>query len=170
MENKEDLKVLTHDQAFPLHDAEFKRINARIKELEDLGEKSIEVVSKMEKSLEFVHERLDARQAQTDAILGLGSAVEHMAKQLEKVVSNQEKTTQMAVDHEYRLSDMEKSPIKDDLKEMKTDINTIKDKLVVIENAPAKKLASYIDNGFKAAVTAVMLYLLWMITSGQIGG
>lgn len=163
MAGKEGLEVLTHEQAFPLHDAEFKRINKRVNDLEDLGEKSIEIVSKMEKSIEFIHQRLDQREAQTEAIIKLGTSVEHMVAEVRELSGQVKEVVLQMADHEHRISDFEKSTLKEDIKE-------INKKLTVLENAAAKKIASYVDHGFKAVIVVIFLGMLYFISNGRLGG
>lgn len=170
MTNKEGLNVLTHEQAFPLHDAEFKRINSRIKDLEDLGEKSIEIVSKMEKSIEFIHSRLDQRETQTDAIIKLGSSVEHMVTEVKELsVQVKEVVLQMA-DHNHRISDLEKSTIKDDIKAIDTKVDAALKAVTELQNAPAKKIAQMVEHGFKAVIVVLFLGILYLISDGRLGG
>ena len=168
--NKEELKVLTHEQAFPLHDAEFKRINSRIKDLEDLGEKSIEIISKMEKSIEFIHERLDKREAQTDAIIKLGMSVEHMVTEVKELSTQVKEVVLQMADHEHRISDFEKSTINEDIKALRTDYGTLVKVVEELKNAPAKKIAQYVDHGFKAIIVAIFLGMLFLISGGRLGG
>lgn len=162
--------MLTHDQLIPVHEAEFKRINKRIEDLEDLGERSIEAVSKISKSIDFIHERLDKREAQTDAIIKLGTSVEHMVHEVKELsVQVREVVLQMS-DHEHRISDFEKSTLKEDIKSIEDKLTTFDRALVTLENASAKKVASYVDYGFKAVVAVLALGLLYLVSGGNLGG
>ena len=170
MGDKEGLNVLTHEQAFPLHDAEFKRINSRIKDLEDLGEKSIEIVSKMEKSIEFIHSRLDQRETQTDAIIKLGASVEHMVTEVKELSAQVKEVVLQMADHSHRISDLEKSTIKDDIKAIDDKVGAVMKTVIELQNAPAKKIAQYVDHGFKAIIVAIFLGIWYLISGGKLGG
>ena len=170
MTDKEGLNVLTHEQAFPLHDAEFKRINSRIKDLEDLGEKSIEIVSKMEKSIEFIHSRLDQRETQTDAIIKLGASVEHMVTEVKELSVQVKEVVKQMSDHEHRISDFEKSTIKDDIKAIDDKVGTVMKTVIELQNAPAKKIAQMVEHGFKAVIVVLFLGMLYLISDGRLGG
>ena len=180
--NTEEITLLTHEQAFPLHSAELKRISEQVDALEDLGTRSIEVVSKLSKSLEYAHERIGKSEAQTEAIIRLGTSVEHMVTEV-KGLSEQVKevVTQMA-DHEHRITDFEKSTIKEDIKNIndkfisiensaakKVDLVPITDKLIILENAAAKKIASYVDNTLKAVLVVAVLAFIYYLSDGKIG-
>lgn len=174
MNNKEDFKVLTHDQAYPVHHAEFQRINSRLKAGEEINDDYIKFKAGVEKSFEFIRERLDARQAQTDAIIILGKSVEHMADEIKEVSGSVKEMLKSTTDHEYRLADIEKNDLREELRELKeeikSDIKDIKDKLVIIEYKPDRKLAEYFDYAFKTIVSVAVLAFLFYLTGGKLGG
>lgn len=94
MTGKEDFEVLTHEQAYPLHDAEFKRVNSRLKMIEDTLDTVKTDVNERLLNVEFkvddYGKRLEKEERQTEAMLEIAHSVKDMSKTLEKVVTEQD--------------------------------------------------------------------------------
>lgn len=154
---------MTHETLVPVHEAEFKRINVRICDLEELGEKSIEKVAKLEQILIHHTERINATEEQTRAIFALGNSVEHMVEEVKGLSAKVEKLVSSLSDHEHRIDGIEKT-------NYTIEIKSINDKLIELERKPEKKLMQYFDAGIKTAFVAVMMFLLYLLTDGKVGG
>lgn len=154
---------MTHETLVPVHEAEFKRINVRICDLEELGEKSIEKVAKLEQILIHHTERINATEEQTRAIFALGTSVEHMVEEVKGLSAKVEKLVSSLSDHEHRIDGIEKT-------NYTIEIKNINDKLIELERKPEKKLMQYFDAGIKTAFVAVMMFLLYLLTDGKVGG
>lgn len=154
---------MTHETLIPVHEAEFKRINVRICDLEELGEKSIEKVAKLEQILIHHTERINATEEQTRAIFALGTSVEHMVEEVKGLSAKVEKLVSSLSDHEHRIDGIEKT-------NYTIEIKNINDKLIELERKPEKKLMQYFDAGIKTAFVAIMMFLLYLLTDGKVGG
>lgn len=154
---------MTHETLVPVHEAEFKRINVRICDLEELGEKSIEKVAKLEQILIHHTERINATEEQTRAIFALGTSVEHMVEEVKGLSAKVEKLVSSLSDHEHRIDGIEKT-------NYTIEIKNINDKLIELERKPEKKLMQYFDAGIKTAFVAIMMFLLYLLTDGKVGG
>lgn len=158
-----DLTELTHEQLMPVHNEEFKRINKRVYDLEELSERGIGEVSAIKTDLDWIKQQIIASKEQTEAIIKLGSSVEHMTIEIGKLSVQVEKVVSSIGDHENRISGIEKENFEGELK-------FIKDELVIIKNRPATTALQYVDYIFKAGVVAAFLSFLWYISGGRIGG
>lgn len=154
---------MTHESLVPVHEAEFKRINIRINDLEDLGEKSIEKMAKLEQVLIHHTERINATEEQTRAIFALGTSVEHMVQEVKVLSDKVEKLVSSLSDHEHRIDGIEKT-------NYTIEIKNINDKLLELDRKPEKKLMQYFDAGIKTAFVAIIMFLIYILTDGKLGG
>ena len=153
----------THESLVPVHESEFKRINVRVNDLEDLGEKSIEKMAKFEQILLHHTDRINATEEQTRAIFALGTSVEHMVEEVKGLSAKVEKLVSSLSDHEHRIDGIEKI-------NYTVEIDNIKKSLIDLERRPEKKLMQYFDAGIKTAFVAIMMFLVYLFTNGKVGG
>lgn len=158
-----DLDNLTHEQIMPVHNEEFKRINVRLEDLEELSEKSIGEISAMSRDISWIRDQIIASAEQTKAIYQLGSSVEHMTSEIGKLSIQVEKVVTSVGDHENRISGIEKENYEDELA-------LIKDEISLIKNRPANVVLQYLDYILKGGILIAFLSFLWYISGGRIGG
>lgn len=154
---------LTHEQLFPVHNEMFVQITKRLEDLEESDYSNASDLSSIKTSIDFIHKRLDQREAQTEAILELGYSVRSMVDEVKILSEKMEKFAIVSVDHENRLSGIEKEDLRDELQ-------FIKDELILIKNRPANTIMKYVDAIFKGGLLAVFLGFLYWLTGGKIGG
>lgn len=86
--------VIPHEQALPVHEAEFLRINARLKKAEETIDKirtdGNERLMQVEFKVVDYGKRLEKEERQTEAMLEIAYSVKDMSKTLEKVVIEQD--------------------------------------------------------------------------------
>lgn len=146
-----------------MHNEAFVRIDKRLEDLEESDYDHASVITGINTSIEFIHKRLDQREAQTDAILQLGYSVQSMVTEVAKLSDKMEKFASSLGDHENRIIGIEKDDLKDELK-------IIKDELLIIKNRPANMIASYVEYTLKATIVVAFLSYLFWISGGRIGG
>jgi len=181
LRREHDLDNMTHDQIIPAHNQEFKRLNKRMDEEEDFTKKMIDLTSKQQSAIERLQDDVRSSKKQTEAIYRLGASVEHMVIGISDLSVQVKDMVGVTSNHEYRLTDIEKNTMSEDLKASKHEaallINEVKDDVEAnlraiseLRNAPAKKIASYVDHGFKAVLVVVLLTALYLLSNGVIGG
>lgn len=153
---------MDHTSLITTHEAEFNRMNARLKDLEELGEKSIDKIARIETVLVSHTETIKDQQEQTRAIFALGTSVEHMVTEVKELSNKVEKVVSSISDHEHRIDGIEKV-------NYSVEIASLKEMIREIDIKPAKKVMGYVDAVTRSVVIAVGLYLLWLITDGRIG-
>lgn len=151
-----DLEGLPHDQLMHVHNAEFVRNNRRIADLEELSEKGIAEVASINKSIEFILKQQDHIITQTEAVIGLGKSVEHMVTAVEKLSTEVSKMVLTINDHEHRLSGVEEGSFA-------ADIKTLQDKMIVLEQRPAKKVMEYLDKALSYLLVTGLAFALLAI-------
>jgi chromosome segregation ATPase len=146
-----------------VHGEEFKRINKRVYDIEETLETGIAEISSIKTSIEFIHKRLDNREAQTEAIIKLSSSVEHMVSQVKELSVDMKEVIKLVSDHDMKIHGIESSNYSDKITDLHNKFNDL-------EKAKYTKINGYIDSVFKAIFVAIALYLLFIFSNGQIGG
>ena len=152
-----------HDSLIVAHTDEFRRINTRLNDEETMTKKFIEVTANQRASIDFIHERLDRSEKQVDAILALGTSVQHMVDEMKKTSTNVEKIIEIQHDLNLRVVDIEREQYDTRFDKLDLRMNEMAVAINTLTNKPAQIIAAYATNTFKAVLIALALYVLYSL-------
>jgi TPP-dependent trihydroxycyclohexane-1,2-dione (THcHDO) dehydratase len=156
--------IPTHEQAYMVHDQQFKQINARLKGHDAFANKVITITADQKASLDRIHERLDEWKEQTTAIVSLGKSVEHMISQQEKTQDNITKMLEKQSEQDLKIHGLETQMYS-------TKIADLEERIEELEDKPGKTALLYIDKVTSYLVIAFVVFVLgaiWYYLKGNI--
>ncbi len=167
--------IPTHEQAYMVHDQQFKQINSRLKGHDAFVNKMITITADQKASLDRIHERLDEWGEQTKAIVALGTSVEHMIKQHEVAQSNNaklheqtqaniEKMIEKQGNQDLKIHDLESERYSKKIEAFELQIKELQDK-------PGKTALKYIDKVTSYLVIAFVVFVIgaiWYYLKGSL--
>ena len=119
--------------------------------------------------LKRINKRLDRYEEQASAIIKLTVSVENIAEQIKEMCSDMKEVMEILHQHGNRLERLEDEGFDEQFKEIRTQINSLKESVQEIKDAPGKVVLKYLGIGAGATVSAISLYLLYIFTNGIIG-
>lgn len=143
------------------HEAEFLRLN---KKVDDINQYIIifhEFVGSTKNELKTISDAIKVQTEQTKAIIELGNSVQNVAREMSDISTEISKL----IDYQQDL--------KGQVEGMRPEVAKIAPMAVEVANLaqkPAKTLMKYWDKAVDLVFVSVVLYVLYVVSSGKLGG